>query len=162
MIITKSLVLRCALAFLVALYGASELGKALGPRTAEFLGPRSAEAQVPTPVIEAYDIKLGYLDLTWKEGEVPADQLRMRCGPVSKQYNFTRIVAGAAPVPATTRIMMADLLPKPGLHYCVFVGAKAIPGTNPVLYVEGTASSEIPFAAVDAPSGQGTISRGSK
>jgi hypothetical protein len=104
-----------------------------------------AFAQIP-PTIQSVDIKRGVMKYTWVDGpDGPATELRIKCGPNTGQYTFTRIV----PVAATGAVDLIDLLPKQGLYYCVIAGATK--------YGEGPLSSEIPFDAGGVPSGKGTI-----
>jgi hypothetical protein len=134
-------VLALVMAFQAVSLGARLLGDRLFP---------SAFAQ-PT-AIEAVNLKRGIIKYTWTEGvDGPATELRLKCGPNSGQYTFTRIIT---PVASTGTIALTELLPKSGLWYCAIAGANK--------FGEGPLSAELPFDAGAIPSGLGSLSWGSK
>jgi hypothetical protein len=119
---------------------------------ARLLGDRMFPSAFAQTAITSVDLKRGVLNYNWKDGvDGPATELRLKCGPNSGQYSFTRIIT---PVAATGSVNLTELLPKSGLWYCAIAGANK--------FGEGPLSAELPFDAGVAPSGTGTISISSR
>jgi len=154
----RLLALLTVVALVLSVQGAAQYGAWLGRLTYS-----DAFAQIPPPAIQAVDIRTHSLVYNWTVGPDIPSELRIKCRPEGTplgQYTFTRVV----PVLPSGAITLVELLPKSNLlYYCVLLGAVAIPGPNgSVLYAEGVASSEFPFAAAGTQFGSGSISIASK